>query len=420
MTVKTTLGLLAGMEEKDCVRYLGVPYAKPPVGSLRFEAPQPAEPWEGVREAFAPGPRCPQTGASPGGFYHKEFYDHPLTAQSEDCLYLNVWTPRHARRCPIAVWIHGGAFCGGSGDGIEFDGAAFARRGVILVTLNYRLGLLGFLAHPELGPDRGTYGLLDQLAALRFVKANARAFGGDPRNITVFGQSAGAMSVQALCQLPETKGLIRRAILQSGAGYKGFLTMERTLRQAEETAAEFFRREGLTVEKLRALPAEELAPMADRYSALSEARGDGMLPLSPPASDGLLKYTADGALERGKLLRIPYLVGSTADDILPEGAEPHPMARGAEGFARLQGRRSRVYLYSFRRKLPGDGAGAFHSSELWYVFGTLERCWRPFSEEDRALSERMTDAWCAFMRNGRPGWDPFDPDEPDSLKIWNI
>ena len=211
-TITTRYGSIEGLERKGYALFLGVPYAKPPVGALRWHRPLPPEPWEGVREAKAfPNRSMQEIHEDP--FYDKEFYDEAAyqTPVSEDSLYLNIWTPAKSagEKLPVAFWIHGGAFMGGFGHEKEFDGAAYCRRGVILVTVNYRLGSWGFLAHPLLSAEAaaeggpavsGNYGILDQIAALRWVRENIGAFGGDPENITVFGQSAGGMSVQTLPQ----------------------------------------------------------------------------------------------------------------------------------------------------------------------------------------------------------------------------
>ena len=201
--VKTASGKVSGVVENGVNVYKGIPYAAPPVGDLRWKQPQPAKSWKGVRACDKFGPASLQGGSAEGSFYWKEFYQGGAPEMSEDCLYLNVWTSSSRKKMPVMVWIHGGAYMNGYGHEIEFGGEAYASKGVILVTLNYRLGMCGFLAHPLLdeengGHGSGNYGLYDQIAALRWVHDNIAAFGGDPDNVTVFGQSAGAGSVQTL------------------------------------------------------------------------------------------------------------------------------------------------------------------------------------------------------------------------------
>lgn len=233
--VEIRQGKLRGVEGTYADIYRGIPYAKPPVGELRFHAPEPPEPWEGIYAADTFSCICPQLGQEPGSFYEKEFYSDPafMPPQNEDCLYLNIWTPKseEPRReedlCPVAVWFHGGGFIDGFGSEIEFDGEAYAKRGIVLVTVNYRLGLLGYFAHPDLTArdgHSGNYGLLDQIAAIDWVRENIAAFGGNPDQITIFGQSAGGMSVRALISSPLMKGKVRGAILQSCGGYHSPLT----------------------------------------------------------------------------------------------------------------------------------------------------------------------------------------------------
>ncbi len=219
-TVETKYGKIEGIDHGWYSEYRGVPYAKPPVEDLRWRAPQPPEPFQGTFQAKEfPAKSCQREGSAPP--WDKDFYDDPNYERktSEDCLYLNIWAPKDAEGCPVAFWIHGGAFMGGSASEKEFDGVEYCRRGVIFVSVQYRLGIFGFFAHPWLTEEAGTsgnYGALDQIAALKWVYENISAFGGDPENITVFGQSAGAMSTQTLISSPLTGNMIKRAILQSG------------------------------------------------------------------------------------------------------------------------------------------------------------------------------------------------------------
>ena len=260
--VEIRQGKLRGVEGTYADIYRGIPYAKPPVGELRFHAPEPPEPWEGIYAADTFSCICPQLGQEPGSFYEKEFYSDPafMPPQNEDCLYLNIWTPKseEPRReedlCPVAVWFHGGGFINGFGSEIEFDGEAYAKRGIVLVTVNYRLGLLGYFAHPDLTArdgHSGNYGLLDQIAAIDWVRENIAAFGGNPDQITIFGQSAGGMSVRALISSPLMKGKVRGAILQSCGGYHSPLTAAGDAGVLESAAVQFLKEKNMTLEDLR-------------------------------------------------------------------------------------------------------------------------------------------------------------------------
>src|SRR5262245_41872340 len=226
LQVTVASGALSGLPSRDgLVRsFKGIPYAAPPVGALRWRPPQPVAAWQGTREAYRFSPICPQPNPLPGGFYQREFFQN-FEVQNEDCLYLNVWTavPPGADRRPVLVFFHGGGNLVWSGSMTAFDGSQLGRKGAVVVTLTFRLGAFGFLTHPELDAESpnhvsGNYGLLDQHAALRWVKANIAAFGGDPERITIFGQSAGGSDVGYAMASPLAKGLFRRAIIESGSG----------------------------------------------------------------------------------------------------------------------------------------------------------------------------------------------------------
>ena len=426
MTVSTKYGLVEGVQGRGCRIFKGVPYAAPPVGERRFAPPAEPERWEGVREAKAFSNRCFQLRQE--GFDKKEFYSDEAfkPPMSEDCLYLNIWTPEEApqgKGFPVAVYIHGGAFLNGFGSELEFDGEAFARHGVILVTINYRLGIFGFLAHPLLTAESpkkvsGNYGILDQLAALSFVRENIEAFGGDPESVMVFGQSAGAMSVQTILSSPLSKGLVQRAVMESGGSYKWGLHSDTTLSEAEAIGEKILAGAGIeSLEQLRALPAEELMQVLLGYMerAMAEAGGDFSkvrLPMTPVIDGFVLPHGYDETIERGELLDVPVMLGSNTEDM----NVADELLKGTQAFSfraeELHGRPS--YVYRFERRMPGDEAGAFHSAELWYVFGTYGRCWRPLGEEDAALSERMVRCWTNFARTGEPGenWRPCRKDDP--------
>ena len=419
--VKTVYGMISGIDHGWYEEYRGIPYAKAPVGELRWKAPEKPEPFKEVFKAEAFGPKCLQRDQSSPP-WDKDFYDDPCFKRqlSEDCLYLNIWAPKNAQNCPVAFWIHGGAFMGGGSSEKEFDGAEYCRRGVILVSIQYRLGIFGFLAHPWLTEEAGTsgnYGILDQIAALTWVYENIAAFGGNPDNITVFGQSAGAMSTQTLISSPLTKNMIAKAILQSGGSYGEGLHRDMPL--AEEESLGELLSESLkvsSISELRQLSGDELYEASGPFmmQAMQKARGLFLIPVI----DG--KVLTGGyyeLMDRGEIKDIPYMVGSTKDDILvtPEMKDPmdKPLYRGSIAFSKkleALGRKP-AYVYSFDRELPGDSQGAWHSAELWFMMGTLGRSWRPWTPEDYALSARMLDHWTMFMKTGNPNLN-----EPDDWK----
>lgn len=437
--VKTKQGIVKGLRKNAYSLFLGIPYAKPPVGDLRWCAPQEMDSWEGIYHADCYPNRSVQETGVAKGFFDKEFDHEPerLTPPSEDSLYLNIWTPAKTagQKLPVAFWIHGGAYLGGFGHEKEFDGEAYCKQGVILVTINYRLGPLGFMAHPWLSEENeikgapkisGNYGTLDQIAALKWVHENIEAFGGDPENITVFGQSAGCMSVQTLVSTPLTKGLIAKAILQSGIG----LSYDHTLEAAEREGVELATNAGVqSIEELRALTLEQL------FSAAGPIIGRSFPSMKltyTPVIDGvLLDVGYDSAVEQGKIHDIPYMVGSTMNDIMVDSQQLVQGDRGKIydsckrwGESLLKNGRKPAYLYYFTRQLPGDDAGAYHSGELWYMFGTYSRCWRPFTEGDKKLSAQMIRYWTNFMKTGDPNsndlpeWNPYKSD--DDIIIFNV
>lgn len=414
-TVKTACGELAGVDCGSYMLYKSVPYAQSPVGELRWRAPQPLEPWEGVYAATAWKGKCMQE-SMPSDLYDPEFYDDPTydAEPSEDCLYLHIWAPKDAHDAPVAVWYHGGAFMGGYSFEKEFDGAAYCARGVILVSVEYRCNVFGYLAHPWLTEEAGTsgnYGTLDQIAALRWVRDNIAAFGGNPANVTIFGQSAGAMSVQTLCSSPLAKGLFAKAILQSGGSYGSGLHRDMPLAEQEHYGQMFVEVAGVkNLEEMRALRANRVLTLVPQFFAKAMPEAQGLF-LTPTMDGKVLTGGYYELMDAGELADVPYLIGCTKDDILttPEMNKPadDPLYQGCIGFAHKLEElgRTPAYMYYFTRDLPGDDQGAWHSSELFYTFGTLDRCWRPWTDGDRALSERVLDYWTNFMKGGDPNGD---------------
>jgi para-nitrobenzyl esterase len=401
--------------------YKGIPYAAPPVGDLRWREPQQVIPWKGIKVCDTFGAAAPQKLTDPGSFYDKEFYAQSPHVKSEDCLYLNVWTPAAGKKnakLPVAMWIHGGAYRNGFGHENEFDGIAWAEKGVILVTINYRLGVLGFLAHPELTAESpnhssGNYGILDQLAALKWIKANIASFGGDPDKVMIFGQSAGAGSVQTLVASPLTKGLIHAAIIQSGGGIGNRPAI--TLADAEQTGESITKFYGCgSIAEMRAIPADSLGDFENRTSAFMKAE-NRMANLSPNVDGYLLKESFSNAAINGNLADIPYIIGGTIEDMR---GNSKPVA---DFCLVLEEKGGKIFAYQFARPLPGDNAGAFHSSELWFVFHTLGRCWRPFTAGDEALSQYLVDCWTNFAKYDDPNgkgdeiWKPYTKDNPQFM-----
>lgn len=398
------------------VVYRGIPYAAAPVGDLRWKEPQPVKPWEGVKVADTFSAASVQTPHDGTNTYTPEFFFNGDPEFSEDCLYLNVWTNKAGKtdaKLPVAVWIHGGGFTGGWGHEIEMDGEAWAKKGVILVTFNYRLGVFGFLSHPllskELARTSGNFGILDQIAALKWVKNNIAAFGGDPSNVTVFGQSAGGRSVENLIQSPLTDGLFAKAIMMSagGADPNQAITDNEAI---ENTTKEIFDAMGLTtIEKMREASTEEIFNLQSEYR---KTGGKARLATSV-IIDGYINHTTTSdAVESSIIKDIPYMMGYTRNDM---GSRAMTITRFAEIRAE-QGKP--VYLYEFARPLadsetnPHPLKGSFHSSELWFVFNTLSQSDRPFVQSDYELSETMVDAWTNFAKFSNP--------DPDGELNWNL
>ncbi len=451
--VRVTTGILQGTDDANTrvAAYKGIPYAKPPTGELRWRPPVPASAWDGVRDAREFGHACLQPPQQPAGLY-----SGGMASLGEDCLTLNVWTPAGARKLPVMVWIHGGALLGGSSSEPMYDGVKIAQKGIVFVSINYRLGLLGYLAHPALSaesPQRlsGNYGLLDQIEALRWVRDNIAAFGGDPRQVTIAGESAGGLSVIELLASPVARGLFIRAIVQSGymPSYRALHEDALGLPSAEAAGAALAKAAGAS--NAAALRAADLAALFQAGLAT------GWLP--EPVIDGVvLKRQLAETFARGEQAKVPVLAGfnegevrslpflmpkvpdsqrayeaavqrcfgARASDFLSvyPGVDPKADMRaairdGVYGWtAQYLVRREAAagqpaYLYYFRHSTPAERArdlAAFHASELPYVFGqvgasaALGPNWPrpPPTSMESQLSEAMMSYWTSFVRDGIP------------------
>lgn len=397
---ETPCGKIAGLLTGNRVAaYRGIRYAT----AGRWEYPQVVRHWEGVYQATQFGDACIQDRTyrpeqnSGRPFYYNEFRkDIPFT-YSEDCLMLNVFAPASAKNAPVIVYIHGGAFLGGSSDELCFRNPAWPELGAVAVTINYRLGPFGYLCLPELAEEAGhtgNYGFYDQLAALQWVHENIAAFGGDPDNVTVMGQSAGAMSVQHLVSSPAAKGLLNRAVLSSGGGRVRWAEADAPMDTFYEFWWAVLHNAGAhTLEEARALPAPELM----------EAFGQ-MLAKDFMKNRASCGFVVDGkampksfheVMEAGEQLKISYLIGSNSDDMVTV-----PMQEDVQEWLTMQ--EIPAYGYFFSRQLPGDQSGAFHSADLWYWFGTIQNSWRPITERDKILAEQMTKYLVNFAATGNP------------------
>jgi para-nitrobenzyl esterase len=423
--VKTDAGVVVpGPSSGGVTAFLGVPFAAPPVGPFRWRPPQPLTYRNADWKADQFGTSCMQNQSGSRLPWTEEFMTQgPI---GEDCLYLNVWTTAKnaGDKHPVMFWIYGGAFNEGSSAVAVYNGAELAKKGVVVVTANYRVGPLGFLAHPELTNESehgssGNYGLLDQIAALRWVQKNIAAFGGDPRQVTIFGQSAGALSVAALIRSPLGSGLFARAIAQSGPGLfaQGSFGAADTLPAREAAGVKLAQAKGAaSLADLRALPA------AAFYG-----------PSAPPMPGGPFN---DGWVlpERAPAAQVPLMVGFVADDLGLAGNTPEQKAVSRER-ARVSmhlwaadqlAASKRIYTYYFDRAIPWPAHpefGAFHSGEIPYFFNTLNRLPRPWEPVDRKLAEIASTYVTNFAKKGDPNgsglppWPAFDPASHTTMEL---
>ena len=426
-TARVDTGTVQGSAQGQLLVFKGIPYAAPPVGPLRWKAPQPALRWTGMRDARRFGAACPQ------GPEHKEAWAQ-VGPMSEDCLFLNVWRPARAGKYPVMVFLHGGGFTYGAAGVPLYDGAGLAARGAVIVTVNYRLGRLGFFAHPALTREDptgllGNYGVMDQIAALQWVKRNIAGFGGDAGNVTVFGESAGAGTVQILMGSPAARGLFQKAISESGAGGSALFPIRGGAINAEKVGelwADSLGLKNATADQLRAVPLADVVKNGRAF----------------PFIDGKVVVRSPGdPFYRGEQMRIPLIIGGNSNEsslggmteanakLLLGGAFPDLLA----GYVAMTGKTpalaaidlaedagfvlpsfaladkqaaagAKAFVYYFDQvpvDLRAGAAGTDHGGELEYVFGT-----RPFDQrwdaQDEAVSTMMGDYWVRFARTGDP------------------
>ncbi|MCH5191561.1 MAG: carboxylesterase family protein [Oscillospiraceae bacterium] len=395
---KTDCGVIRGLETESCLEFRGIRYAR----AERFRYPEPVTGWEGVYDATefrecAYQHRAFDDDAKVNAFYHKEFRKGLTFTYGEDCLFLNIWAPKTTENCPVIIYIHGGSFTGGSGNEGHIRGTHFAENGVILVTFNYRLGPFGFCSHPDVKSENGAcgnFGLFDQTAAIRWVKDNISAFGGDPDRITLMGQSAGAMSVDIHLSNSLCKDCFSGAVMMSGAGMQRFaakpLTPEKTVPFWDVIMANA---KVSTMEELRHVDAKVLY-----YAWLDACKTvKSSMRYTFPVYDGVLLRQSE--FKAKSIPDIPYVIGMTSKDMIPAALQViiKKWAKTA-----LKNNTNKCYLYNFTRALPGDTKGAWHSSDLLYAFDTLDFSWRPFEKIDHTISKQLLNALCAFAQNGDP------------------
>ena len=466
-TAKVSGGDVQGVVTEGISIFKGIPFAAPPVGDLRWKAPSPVQAWTGIKKADAFGAACMQSAGSMGN----------TAPVSEDCLYLNVWTPakRASEKIPVIVWIYGGGFSGGSTSTSMYDGMGFAKKGVVLVSVAYRVGPFGFLAHPELSRESakgsGNYGLQDMIAGLKWVNENIARFGGDSSNVTIFGHSAGGMAVNMLAASPVTKGLFHRAICMSGGSFAPLQTANQagiglgipTLKLAESTGEEFFKKLGAAdLKAARALKAEEIQKNA------GGGMGGGGLRFRPVADGYVLPSDLFSIYQARRFNDTPILVGHTSDELGSFGGRgktitaadflrqtqsqygPHaaailsvyPHATDTEAaksskelsrestfswstwtWARLQSQKGKgkAFIYYYDHHAPNvDGSG--HGSDVPYAFQTLSggRGGAP-KPEDLKLSDIMSSYWVNFAKTGDPNgpglpkWPAFTEDNQQAM-----
>lgn len=395
--LNTNCGEITGLEFDHHYEFRGIRYAI----AKRWCYPQQVTSWGGTYDATKFGACCFQRrsfedDAEFNPFYYKEFRKGQTFEYSEDCLFLNIWTPKDKKDCPVLIYIHGGSFTGGSADEGYISGEEYAKNGVIFVALNYRVGPYGFCSHPDLADENGivgNYGLYDQYVAIKWIKDNISAFGGNGEKITVLGQSAGAMSVDIQISNPMLKGVLSGAVLLSGAGIQR--AVAKPLKP--EKTVDFWNK---VVENANVKSIEELRNVDEKtlfYAWLKEYQEDfkNILYSLPTVDGGIIK---ENNFNMQHIPNIPYVVGVTTADMAPAALEVL-----AQRFAkRCENHTNGCYVYNFARDLPGDDVGAWHSSDLPYAFSTLLNNWRPYDKIDYEISNQLLKSMVAFAKTGNP------------------
>ena len=454
---KTENGWVRGIEAADprITAFRGIPFAAPPVGKNRWRAPQPCEDWEGVRDAFRFAPIAVQDTPGLGeDIYCREWHVDPEIPMDEDCLYLNVWTgaKEAEEKQPVLIWFYGGGLQWGYPSEMEFDGERLARRGIVVVTVNYRINVFGFMAHPRLTQEQpdapANFGSLDQQAGIKWVIRNIRAFGGDPDNITIAGQSAGGGSVLSQMACPGNAGLFKRAVIMSGMIRSPYeessVGTPEPLRKAEENGVDFLKFLGVsTLEEARELDAfyirdkyAEYVQNAPRMFTVEDGQfciGDPLLLflqgkcadvavmagntvdefpsfLSAESEEELAKKA--GSIfggHAGKFLELLEKEAESSEGVFGEAKQYGRVSglectiKGAFGKRKAEGSRQDYYYYKFEPEIPGwDKPGCFHSVDLWFFFETLAKCWRPFTGRHYDLARQMCNYWANFIKTGDP------------------
>lgn len=393
--LETSLGRIIGVSEDGCTRFLGVPYAK----AGRFAYATPVDSWEGELDATAFGPCCPQKRQyhehlehPERRFYHREFRDGLTFTYSEDCLTVNIYAPDNAKDCPVLVYIHGGGFDSGSNPEEPFRGEGLAARGILTVFVQYRVGPFGYFTHEDIQKEYGrdgNFGLDDQRKAVIWVKDHIAEFGGDPDNMTLCGQSAGAISIQYLCLNHENEGLFRRAVMMSGGGMFPKFALPKMAADTHEYWLDFLHTAGC--DSLEELRAADIRTLLDAAEELRNRRKDNLFHVMPVVDGVLLPKPVPKLISNP--LDIGYMIGYTNNDMYAP-----VMAFIGNRFGKANG----AYVYFFDLDAPGDNNGAFHSSDLRYLFERLDTSWRPFGARDREVSKLMADYLANFARTGDP------------------
>lgn len=410
-TVKITTngGEIIGIDKTTYNEFRGIEYAK----ANRWEKPSLVAKWDEPLDATKWGEcsyqrRGFEDDEKCNAFYHKEFRKGLEFSYSEDCLFLNIWAPKDKKDCPVAIYIHGGSFTGGSANEGHIDGKNFAENDIIFVAMNYRLGPFGFCSHPDLKDADGNFGLHDQITAIKWVIENIEGFGGDKDNITLIGQSAGAMSVDILISCPMCKGMFKRAILMSGAGLQRAIAKP----TSPEKTKEFW---DTIIANANVNSIDELKNVDEKtlFYAWSDAcKSDKKSMLyTLPVVDGEI-ITKDSFNMKTIPSDMEYILGVTSTDMVPIVLEM--LTKKWTKAAKKSG--ARCYVYNFFRDLPGDNSGAWHSCDLLYAFCTLERNWRPFEEIDYKISKQISSSFCSFIKSGDPNCDEI-PQWTDGIKI---